>query len=130
MKVKTRAIPVYVAYDGKEFYTVEECVKHEMSTLGGARRAMADLGRERQLCKNECRSAERAIVLWRKKAFDLLGHRKATRGCEVTGDIGKAFGVLAAALRKRGECRAKLRNLHERQGQLRELLDKNNGRNQ
>lgn len=128
MRVKTRTIPFFVAYDGREFDTTEECLKYEMGTLGGVHRALADLGRERQLCKNECRYAERAIVLWRKEAFELLGHRKATRGCEVAGDIGKAFGVLAAALRKRGECRAKLRNLHERQGQLRALLDKNKRR--
>jgi hypothetical protein len=94
-----------------------------MGTDLGVRCTLSDIGRSRQLCKNECGLAERTIAFWRQKAISLLRHRKATRGRAVAEDIGNAFQVLARALGKRDDCRAKLRNLHERQGQLRKVLD-------
>jgi len=124
MKVKTRMIPVYVAYDGREFDTAEECVKYEMATNLSVRCTLDEIGRSRQLCKNGCRSAERNIAFWRRKALGLLRHWKAAKGRAVAEDIGKAFCGLAAALGKRDDCRAQLRCLYERQGQLRALLDK------
>ena len=130
MKVKRRMIPVYVAYDGREFDTAEECVKYETRTNLSVRCALDEIGRSRQLCKNECRSAERHIAFWRRKALGLLRNWKMSKGRAVAEDLGKAFVALATALGKRDEHRAKLRNLHERQGQLRSLLDKNKGKRQ
>lgn len=124
MRVKTRTISYYVAYDGREFDTAEECVRHEMGTGAGVRCSLAEIGKSRQLCKNECLSAERAIALWRRRALDLLRHRKAMRCRSVAEDIGNAFCGLAEAIGKRDKSRARLRNLHEEQGQLRALLNK------
>lgn len=124
MKVKTKSISVYVAYDGMEFDTAEECLRHEMGTDRGFRYMLAEIGHSRQLCKNECHLAERNIAFWRQKALGLLRHRKMAKGRAVAEDIGKAFFALATALGKRDDCRARLKNLHERQGQLRSLLDK------
>lgn len=129
MRVKTRAIPFFVAYDGREFDTAEECLKYEMRTDRGVRCTLAEIGRERQLCKNECRSAERYIVFWRQKALGLLRHWKVAKVRAVAEDTGKAFCGLAAALGKRDDCKARLRCLYERHGQLRALLDKNKDKN-
>lgn len=60
----------------------------------------------------------------------LLRHWKMAKGRAVAEDLGKAFVALATALGKRDDYRAKLRNLHERQGQLRALLDNNKGKSQ
>ena len=130
MKVKTRTTTFFVAYDGREFDTATECLEYETGTDAGVRCTLGKISAERQSAKNELRGLEHSIVYQKDKARNLVHHKKFMKGCAVTEMASKYLAQLAINMKRRDELRAKLRGLHERQGQLRSLLDKNRGRNQ
>lgn len=124
MKVVETRVKKYVAFDGTEFDSRKKCEIYESKRPSTLRARLNEIGTERQFIKNELRGLEHSIASCRAAAKKLICHKGFMRGCAVIEKASKYMAQLAANLKKRGELRAKLADLHERQGIARVALDK------